>query len=660
DWLYEPEFQPRVGIREVTSDLGVLAGEGLSTRFRQVAYEVVMERPMLMVVLKLFLPLAIIALVALVALFLPADMVQPRSSIGVTALLSCFAFHFSVADKLPQVAYLTMADLLFLVAYFMSALALFDTVLSFSLSRAGRPRTATWLDRVVRIMLPVATAVAVWQVLPAAPPDPAPVSEPVPEMARTASSRDVLRIGTSALSSTTSSTVNRGVSWGLMPELGGEPAPVYVERVPGVDNDAMRFLASGELEVTWRVRPNVRWSDGTPLRAADIALPWQALATDHVVSADVLDDRTLVVRWDSRLARALAQPTPWPAAILRPIYDEGGYEALRRHRRQNALPSFGPYRMVEFAAKKRAVVESNPSFIGPAPAIARVEERYFADRKQLIAAFLAGEIDIIVPNSVTLAQAREVAESRPQAVVIRPSAVLVMLSPDLSHPLLGRLEVRRAMLQAIDRRRLARVMYGDAGRVAHLPVPDGAPPAAGIIDYDPEAASEALAAAGAEGARLPLFHNSSPTDRRIARLVANYLNRAGLDIELSERDSVSALYRPKTHGGLILYAMRGTRDASPRRYWNLPIVDGAYPPDARHDAYSDEVHAVVEREMRALYPERREQLRDALFAMVAQRLPNLTLVFAAERILVDPALQGWDRGVEIPFGTGLESWYFAD
>ncbi|HJL31813.1 MAG TPA: hypothetical protein RMI62_22210, partial [Polyangiaceae bacterium LLY-WYZ-15_(1-7)] len=146
DWLYEPEFHPRVERRTVSSDLGLLSREGLPTTVHHVAYEVRLQRPILTVALKLFLPLAIIALVALVALFLPAETVAPRSSIGVTALLSCFAFQFTVAGNLPSVTYLTLADLLFLIAYVLSSAALIVTIAAHALQRRGRADRALLLD----------------------------------------------------------------------------------------------------------------------------------------------------------------------------------------------------------------------------------------------------------------------------------------------------------------------------------------------------------------------------------------------------------------------------------------------------------------------------------------------------------------------------------
>ena len=113
------------------------------------------------------------------------------------------------------------------------------------------------------------------------------------------------------------------------------------------------------------------------------------------------------------------------------------------------------------------------------------------------------------------------------------------------------------------------------------------------------------------------------------------------------------------HGGLLSHVVRGDREAAPGRYWNLPYVDGSYDYDHRHDAFTDDIRALVERERHALYPERREQIRDALFASTSARLPVLPLVFAAERILADPSLRGWDHGPLERFGEGLERWHFV-
>jgi ABC-type transport system substrate-binding protein len=668
DWDYEPEFDPEAGVERFASDLGNLSHEGAPATVRRVAYRVTLSRPIVPVILKLFLPLGIIVLVALLSLFVSPDNVEVRSAMGVTALLSCFAFQFTVSDSLPAVAYLTLADSLFLLGYVLSTGTVVETIAAYVLDRHGRSRAAIWLDRVARVVLPVAALVTVYFGLPENEPARADEPAPMPEMPRHASARDTLRIGTNVLPSITGSPLSFGGSWGLVhddPDLGDQV--VHVERQPGVDNDLVRFLAGGEIEVTWRIRDGMKWSDGQPLRAADVLFALEASPEPHIVESSAPDERTVVLRWDDRLARALEAPWVLPDHALRSVFETpgeggepGGYDAVKAHRESEPTPILGPYRVIEHVAGERMVAEANAEFPGAAPNIRRIELVRYADQAAVRAAFEAGEIDISVPNSVTVEDALAVREARPDVVHIRASAVLVFLSPDLAHPLLGQHEVRRALLMAIDRERLAREAYpDDTARVAHVPVPGELPRGAEVVPYDPALARAELARLGVREVTLPLLHVASSQNDVTLGIVVGALEAAGVRLELREVPSTLSAWRDGGHGGLVLHVLRASRDSDPRRYFQVPLVDGKYDSSARHDAYTDEVHRLVERELRALYPERRDQLRSELYVEYSRRLPALPLIFAAERFLVDSALRDWQTDPEVAFGTGMEKWWFA-
>jgi len=42
-----------------------------------------------------------------------------------------------------------------------------------------------------------------------------------------------------------------------------------------------------------------------------------------------------------------------------------------------------------------------------------------------------------------------------------------------------------------------------------------------------------------------------------------------------------------------------------------------------------------------------------------ERLPVLPLMFLLERVVVDPALRGWDGNPSQRFGADIEKWYFV-
>jgi hypothetical protein len=133
---------------------------------------------------------------------------------------------------------------------------------------------------------------------------------------------------------------------------------------------------------------------------------------------------------------------------------------------------------------------------------------------------------------------------------------------------------------------------------------------------------------------------------------------AGVTLERKQVEKLNDVYRKRKHGGLLLSSTTGERDSPPEKYWSLPMVDGKFDRSHRNPAYDDSIAALVEREERALYAERREQIRDALFVQYSKRLPSLPLLFLADRSVAAPDLRGWSEGSGTNFGTTLERWHF--
>src|SRR5438045_5362591 len=50
----------------------------------------------------------------------------------------------------------------------------------------------------------------------------------------------------------------------------GNVRPQLAEDVPTVENGLWRVFQDGRMETTWKIRPNVRWHDGTPFTAEDL------------------------------------------------------------------------------------------------------------------------------------------------------------------------------------------------------------------------------------------------------------------------------------------------------------------------------------------------------------------------------------------------------
>lgn len=658
-WLYDPVFVPRVGQGTYRSDLGSIAHEGKPTAVRRVAFEVTLSRPLLMAATKLFLPLMVILLVAMIALLVHPKWLDVRSGVGVTALLACFAFQFSVSDSMPNVAYMTIADVLFLVAYALTAILLCISVLASYLHDRGLERGWRWLDIASCAALPLILVVAMFIAIHE-PPRPAP--PPVARLGgeRPKSERDILRVGIDQLQTVMGGLPGRGSTWGTVrKELDGTRIPALVEQVPSITNDSLRFLADGSLQVTWRLREDTKWSDGKPLTSEDLRFALQVSPDPRIAEIRVVSPRELVVRYNDRVAVALESITPLPKHVLEAAFKKGGFDAVREQRRTNVLPTTGPYRVVEFKAEDHVFMEANKYFVGPPPSIKRIEIRRYQDDAALVKAFEEKQIDLIAPNAISPEAAKDLATRRPDAVKIKPSEVLVFMHADLANPLLAPLDARKAILMAIDREKLRMDTFGEAARVAHVPVPGTVPKGAAETGFDLEGARKLVEAQGLAGKKIPLFHGPTPVDKAIAKQIVKDVGMVGIILEPSEVKKLNDLYRKRKHGGLLLSQTTGDREAEPERYWSLPQVGGKYDRKFRNPAYTNEIAALVEREERALYGERREQIRDLLFIEFSKRLPSLPILFLADRIAAVPDLDGWTQGSGGNFGTTIERWHFA-
>lgn len=107
----------------------------------------------------------------------------------------------------------------------------------------------------------------------------------------------------------TSTTVCRLFNAGLsLRDGGGSFHPYLAEPLPQLNTETWRVLPNGQMETTYRLRPNLVWQDGTPLAADDFVFAHEVYVHPEIGQAasppfgmmdQVLapDPRTVVIRW---------------------------------------------------------------------------------------------------------------------------------------------------------------------------------------------------------------------------------------------------------------------------------------------------------------------------------------------------------------------------
>ncbi|MDG4833235.1 ABC transporter substrate-binding protein [Solwaraspora sp. WMMD1047] len=346
---------------------------------------------------------------------------------------------------------------------------------------------------------------------------------------------------------------------------------------PGVDVD-------GDCR-TWeyRLKDGVRFADGTPIRAADVAYgiarsfeetidggptylqEWLAddpaynsrysgpytSGSDTVPGLTVRDERTLVfsfARPRCDLPYALSLPTSVPvpkAADTRTGYDR-------------SVVASGPYRIREYLRDSRLVLERNPHWD---PATDPLRHAY------------PDSIEVEIGPDNLAATERVLAGAGPDAAALawdgvpQPLVNRVLGDPGLGGRVLHReapsqwylsinneritdVDVRRAIAYAVDRQGLLATQGGEAaGRPTHTLL---ANTTIGWTDYpnpydggptgDPEAARELL---GGERVRLVYLSRSTAFGQATAPVVEQSLERAGFDVTVRYVDDHNPTVRTR-------------------------------------------------------------------------------------------------------------------
>jgi peptide/nickel transport system substrate-binding protein len=154
----------------------------------------------------------------------------------------------------------------------------------------------------------------------------------------------------------------------------GDIVPALAAEIPTHENGG---VSEDGRTITWKLKPGVLWSDGTPLTAEDVVFTWQyclapgvgcALKNvfDGVESVEAIDALTVRVTFDNPKAY------PYNAFVSSgsPILQRAQFaDCLGAAAVQCADANFrtigtGPYRVVEFKTNDTVLLELNPHYRG--------------------------------------------------------------------------------------------------------------------------------------------------------------------------------------------------------------------------------------------------------------------------------------------------------
>lgn len=243
---------------------------------------------------------------------------------------------------------------------------------------------------------------------------------------------------------------------------------------------ATSWEMQGDTGVVFHLRRDVRWHDGEPTTANDVAFTFER-AKDPATAfpnseyftywrdVEVRDSFTVAFTFD-RHAEPLAG---WPFTAIAPkhLLDTVPPEAMRQAAYNRAPVGNGPFRFVSQRMNDRWVFEANPDFpeaLGGRPYIDRLVWRVMPENTAQMAEVQSGELDLALNPVVD--QVRMAAERPGISLVERPARRFLFVGWNGRRPPLDDPVVRRALSMAMDRRMMIEGLRDGFGRMAVGPV----------------------------------------------------------------------------------------------------------------------------------------------------------------------------------------------
>lgn len=309
---------------------------------------------------------------------------------------------------------------------------------------------------------------------------------------------------------------------------------------------AWRWTEGGR-RLTFQLRTDVRWHDGVPTTARDVAWTLNAARDPvtgyprmqqltSVTSVDVVNDSTVSLRFAAPLTTfpdVLTDLAMLPAHLLDSVP-----HARLRSAAWNAHPvGNGPFRFVLHEANRRWVFARSPDFpaeLGGAPHIEKFIVVVVDEPTIKLSALVAGELDFagINPQHAAFVRRRSGLAVRDYPLIYPFGLVFNTRRPPFDDR-----RARLAAALAINRQEIVDGYLFGYGAAATGPVPPGVPQYVGVppLSLNPDSARRLVASLG----RVPSFEllTVGSGEAPLEQMLQARLNAVGFDVRIRQLEN---------------------------------------------------------------------------------------------------------------------------
>jgi peptide/nickel transport system substrate-binding protein len=191
----------------------------------------------------------------------------------------------------------------------------------------------------------------------------------------------------------------------------GNLLPSVAAKVPSIEDGDWQVFPDGRMQVTWKLKPDVKWHDGASATASDFVFGMQILRDRDLPfrqnrSASLIsemrapDPQTLIVDWMQPYAYAnVSAPIDTPAVpehILGDLYAAGDKQAITNSLYwSQQFVGLGPYKLGEWVLGSHLEAIAFDDYFLGRPKIDKLVFMYVGDANVLYANLLSGAVDLV-------------------------------------------------------------------------------------------------------------------------------------------------------------------------------------------------------------------------------------------------------------------------
>lgn len=330
---------------------------------------------------------------------------------------------------------------------------------------------------------------------------------------------------------------------------------------------------------TFELRSQAKFASGTQVTADAVVESIRRIITDPAVlpvnkSKMAAIDSMRAVDQDT-VEFVLKNPSHnWLYAMAQTpgiIYDPAGLANLA-----TTPAGSGPFVFSDWVKGDSVVLKRNDAYWGTSTKLAGVTFKYYTDANAMNAAMLADQLDIV--SNVAAPQALAQFEDPRFTILEGTTTGEIVLGFNHQTPVLQNLQVRQAILYAIDFEALRDAVWGGKGPLIGSMVPPTDPWYEDLSEtypYNPDKARELLAASGVGDVALRLRIPTLPYAPGAATYIASQLGEVGIQVTVDELEFPATWVQQvmvESNYDMTIVAHVETRDivnfADPSYYWH--------------------------------------------------------------------------------------------